>query len=384
MNTEPGPSDRYRIALHVPWATIGKLLVAALIFWAVLKLTMAVLLFLLALVVSLALSPIAGRLERRGFSHTLAVAILALGMVVAVAAFLWVIVPPLSDQLLTLKQGLFAHRAVVEGRLAQTHPLVATVVTQILSLPEAPEVASSLRQPLAWGKIAVMGIMAMFLTVVVTFYLLLDGKRLYAWLLAYVPRRYRDRMATTVSEVSDVVIAYVQGQIITSLIYGAYSLAVLEAFRVPAAIPLALLAAFCDVIPVLGVVVSTVPAVLLALTVSPLAGIAVFILYVLYHLIENHWIVPRVYGRRLRLSGLAVLIALVIGGTLQGILGAILILPFVAAYPIVERVWLEKYLSDEVLTDHVALADAADKGTDEAVDNVLKGQEHSPSEPDGI
>src|SRR5450759_3424617 len=361
---------------------MAKILLAALLLWAGLKLAMVVLMFLLALVVALALSPIAARLERRGISHPLAVGILALALVVAVAAFISVIVPPLADQVLALKQGLFAHRAAIEGRLSKSHPVVATVVTQILSLPEGPEVASSLRQPLAWGKVAVVGIMALFLTVVLTLYLLLDGKRLYAWLLAYVPRRYRDRMATTVSEVSDVVIAYVQGQIITSVIYGACALAVLEAFRVPAAIPLAILAAFCDVIPVLGVVVSTVPAVLLALTVSPLTGLAVLTFYVLYHIFENYWLVPRVYGRHLRFSGLAVLIALVVGGIIQVIVAAILVLPLVAAYPIIERIWLEKYLSNQVLTDHVALADAAEKGTDQAVENVRQGQEHHPHEPE--
>jgi predicted PurR-regulated permease PerM len=140
-------------------------------------------------------------------------------------------------------------------------------------------------------------------------------------------------------------------------------------------VPLALLAAFCDVIPVLGVVVSTVPAVLLALTVSPIAAAAVLALYILYHVVENYVLIPWVYGRRLRLSGLAVLIALVVGGTLQGILGAVLVLPLVAAYPIIERIWLHEYLSDEVLTDHSALQEAAENGSDAAVDRVLRGQE---------
>jgi predicted PurR-regulated permease PerM len=186
-------------------------------------------------------------------------------------------------------------------------------------------------------------------------------------------------MAATVSEVSDVIIAYVQGQIVTSLLYGSFAFVTLSLFRVPAAVPLAVLAALCDVIPVLGVVVSTVPAVLLALTVSPLNAVAVLALYILYHVIENYVLVPRVYGRRLRMSGLAVLIALVVGGTLQGILGAVLVLPLVAAYPIVERIWLHEYLSDEVLTDHFALQAAAEQGSDAAVENVLKGQEHPPA-----
>jgi predicted PurR-regulated permease PerM len=190
-------------------------------------------------------------------------------------------------------------------------------------------------------------------------------------------------MAATVSEVSDVIIAYVQGQIVTSVLYGTYAFVTLTLFRVPAAVPLAMLAAVCDVIPVIGVVASTAPAVLLALTVSPLAAAAVLALYILYHVVENYVLIPRIYGRRLRMSGLAVLIALVVGGTLQGILGAVLVLPLVAAYPIVERIWLREYLSDEVLIDHSALQDAAEKGSDAAVENVLRGQEH-PVPGDGV
>jgi hypothetical protein len=69
----------------------------------------------------------------------------------------------------------------------------------------------------------------------------------------------------------------------------------------------------------------------------------------------------------------------VIGGRLYGVLGAILILPFVAAYPIVERIWLHEYLSDEVVRDHKALEAAAESGgSDRAVEKVLKGEGHHP------
>jgi len=371
-----------RLELTVPWKTIFKLLFAALLVWVSLRLALPFLLFLVSLLLAVTLSPFAAWLEKRGASHGVAVGALALAIVAAISLFVWLVVPPMGDQVMLLRHGLAARRAVIESHLSAAHPLVSTVVTQIFELPNSPEVAASLKRPLAWGRAAVLAGTAALLVIVLTLYLVLDGKRLYAWLLAYVPRKYRRRMAVTVSEVSDVVIAYVQGQILTSAIYGVYAFATLSAFRVPAALPLALLAALCDVIPVLGVVVSTVPAVLLALTVSPFAAVAVLALYVLYHVIENYLLIPRIYGRRLRLSGLAVLIALVVGGTLQGILGAVLVLPLVAAYPIIERIWLHEYLSDEVLTDHSALQQASETGSDAAVESVLKGREHVPEEPE--
>jgi len=224
--------------------------------------------------------------------------------------------------------------------------------------------------------VAVVTVTVTVFIVVLTLYLLADGKRTYAWLLAYVPRHHRKKMAATIPEVSEVVIAYVQGQLLTSFLYGAFALVVLTIFHVPAAVPLAFLAAICDVIPIIGVIVSTLPAVLLALTVSPAAAVSVLLLYLAYHALENYVIVPKVYGRRLRLSTLAVLVAIVLGGSLYGILGAVLVLPLVAAYPIIERIWLHEYLSDEVIKDHKALERAAEAGSDHAVEKVLRGEKH--------
>ena len=104
----------------------------------------------------------------------------------------------------------------------------------------------------------------LFFTLVLTLYLLIDGKRLYAWLLAYVPRTHRDRMAVTVDEVSEVIYAYVRGQVITSAAFAGFAAIMLHAFHVPAALPLAVFAGLCDVIPVVGIVIATAPAVLLA------------------------------------------------------------------------------------------------------------------------
>lgn len=138
-----------------------------------------------------------------------------------------------------------------------------------------------------------------------------------------------------------------------------------------------MLAGFCDIIPVVGIIIATLPAMLLALTVSPMAGIAVGALYLGYHLFESYVLVPKLYGKTMRLATLTVLLALIIGGTLQGIIGAVLVLPIVAAYPIVERIWLKEYFADEVIADHRALEKEETKpGAEAAVEHVLQGEKH--------
>jgi len=366
-----------RTEVHIPVATIVKVLLTALLVWAVLQLVPELLLFVLAVITAVTLSPIVARIERWGISRPVAVAVVAIAIVGLASAFVALVIPPLASQISLLAENYRAYRASVARQLSPDYPFLKGVVLQILDLPSSPEVASSLKRPLAWGRVAVVGLTGVVLGIVLVIYLLIDGRRTYAWLLAYVPRRHRAKMAKTVPEVSEVIIAYVQSQVLTSALYAVYAYAALTLLKVPAALPLSLLAAVCDVIPVLGVIVSTVPAVLLALTVSPVAAGTVLVLYALYHIFENYLIIPKVYGKRLRLSGLAVLATLIVGGTLYGIAGAVLALPIVAAYPIIERVWLQDYLGDEVLRDHSALEAAAEAGKSEhAVEKVLRGERH--------
>jgi predicted PurR-regulated permease PerM len=375
MSAESNGS-RPRTELAISWPTIGKVLVAAVVVWAFLKLWLPFLVFLVAVLIAVTLSPVVSWLERRKLSHGVAVAVVGLVLLGVILFFAVGVLPPLIDQLLHLGEHFPAYKARVESHIPPNRPFLQEIVNEIFELPSSSEIKAWLDRPLLWGKIAVGVVAITFFLFVLSMYLLLDGKRVYAWILAYVPRRHRARMGRTIPEVSDVVFAYVGGQIVTSILTTFVTLGVLVAFRVPAALPLAILAGVADVIPIIGVVISTVPAVLMALTVSPIAAIGVLVLYVLYHVLETYVIIPRIYGRRLQLSTLAVLLALVVGGTLQGILGAILILPLVAAYPIIERIWLHEYLSDEVLRDHAALEQAAVSGSDEAVRAVLSGHRH--------
>jgi predicted PurR-regulated permease PerM len=310
---------------------------------------------------------------RRGFGVAIVIAAI---LIVGAAVVLW-LVPPLMTQSAAVVENFHGLKTRAQARLEPDHPLLGKLVNEILELPESPEVARSLKRPLFWGQFAVEAVAGGAMLFIIALYLLADGKRTYAWLLAYVPRRHRRKMGLMLPEVSQVVIAYVQGQLITSSLIGAFALTVLSLLHVPAAIPLAVLAAICDVLPVVGVIISITPAMLFALTVSPLTALAVLALYLAYHALENSVILPRVYGKRLRVSTPVVLIALLIGGSLYGVVGAVLALPFVAAYPIIERIWLHEYLSDEVVADHAVLERAAEEGSDRAVDAVLKGEKHA-------
>lgn len=370
--------DRERVDLHIhlPTRTVVKVLLTLLAVWAGLRLWPQFVLLLISLLVAVALYPAVTRLERRGFSRGAVVGLMTLVMCAALALLITVVFTTLAEQLSKLVQDFPALRDRVEQRLPAHYPTLKRIVREIFALPSSPEVAAQLKRPLALGTVALSGVVSMFFMLVVTIYLLLDGKRLYAWLIAYIPRVHRDRMAQTAEGVSEVIYAYVRGQAICSALFAVFTGIVLSVLRVPAVVPLAILAGLCDVIPVVGVILATVPAVLLALTVSPATAGAVLVFYIGYHVVESYYLVPRIYGQRLRLSTLAVLLALLAGHTLQGLIGAVLVLPLVAAYPIIERIWLASYLAPEVVKDHSALAKTDGEIHEAVVEAVLQGERH--------
>jgi predicted PurR-regulated permease PerM len=358
----------------VPWATLLKLAVAVLAGWMCVRLWPAGRLVVFAGLIAMALSPIVRFLERRGLGRGKAVVVLALGTLVLGAVAAVLIVPALAEQISDLWKSLPAMRGRI-GRYVGSGTLVGRILLPLFDLPRSPEVDAWLAQPLVWGPPTFALAGGIIVVVVLSFYLLLDGPKVVAWLLAYAPRAERRRVGEMVPELFSVVQGYVTGQLIVSSLFAAFSGTVLVVCGVPGALPLAVLAALCDVVPVAGITAITILAFLSALTVSPTTALLVGSLFVAYHLFEFYVLVPRLYGNRLQLSTLTVLLAVIGGGVLGGVPGIVLALPLVAAYPVVERYWLEDWLHPDAVADHSALREVEDgKEKEELVNAVLEGQ----------
>jgi predicted PurR-regulated permease PerM len=371
------PPDVQRTELHVPTSTILKLLLTALIVWAGLRLWPQLVLLFVACILAIAIEPAVDWLDRHGLSRGISVAIMAILLIAGLTVGAVLILPHFAEQLQEFVRRLPTLVHQIHDELTPKDPELRRWFDGAgLSLPSAPEAAGHLSSLFVVGQATLTGVMTTGIMLVFTFYLILDGRRLYAWLLAYVPRAHRPKMAETIPEVSRVIRAYVRGQAITSLLFSAFALVILTWFDVPAAVPLALFAGVCDVIPMIGIVIAILPAALLALASSKLNALLIAVIYLAYHQFENYIIAPRVYGHELRMSTLTVLLALLVGGSLFGLIGAILILPVVAAYPTIERIWLASYLGKHVIADHGALARAVESGDDTAVDTVLRAEKH--------
>ena len=347
----PRPADELdelqRRDIHIPLSTIVKVLATLLALWAIYELGTVIALVLVAVVLAIGLEPGVVWLERRGVVRWVGSTLIVLVIAACLIAFFGICGSSLASQ-----------GRQVTGRLGSVQQDLAEHVPppfdQIIRNGKAPTPDGSTIAGYAvrFGSILSSAVLGAAVAFILTIYFLIDGRRTWAWLVAYVPRHNRARVQETANAACTAVLHYVVGNVVTSVCAGVIVFVALTILRVPAALLLAVLAAVCDFVPVLGFIVSALPAVLLGLTVSTSTAVAVAIVYVAYHMTENYYIGPKVYGGQLRLSNLAVLLAFAVGAKLFGIIGALLALPVAAMYPCVEDVWLREYLGRDAVETH--------------------------------
>jgi len=340
--------------LRIPFATLLKIALALLLVLCLIKLWPILIMIVIAVLLAVMLDPLVQWLERHRLRRGLGITLVSLLIFGLLLVFLAVIVPIMSGQVVELSRDL----PQVAERLTKSFPAAAPLLASFrgMRLPEGPQLQAWLTRGLVAGMYAVEGITVVIFVIVIAIYLLIEGRRAFEWLITFADPPQRKKLRRTAEEIAGVILAYMRGQAITCFLCGAWAYVVLTVCGIPAALALAVIAFVADLVPVVGTIVMTVPAVLLALLVGPVQALIVVGAYLLYHLVESYFIVPRVYGSQMRLSTLTVLLAVAAGGALQGVLGAVLILPFVAAYPIVERIWLREQLPDDAVARHEAMS----------------------------
>ena len=170
-----------------------------------------------------------------------------------------------------------------------------------------------------------------------TLFLLLGGRRWFDGILQVVPEASRPRWRRAGRGIADAVGGYVAGNVLISLIAGGVAIVILVATHVPYPVPLGLIVAVFDLIPLVGASIGTVIVAAVALTKGvPTTVIVVASMWV-YQKIENHVLLPVVYHRTVKLSSLAVAVSVAMGAEVGGIVGALLGIPIAGAIPVATR-----------------------------------------------
>lgn len=212
------------------------------------------------------------------------------------------------------------------------------------NLPKIRESLGSSSGPaLRTGRVVATGVFAILTIAVLTFLMLLQAPQLSASVLALFPDRRAERVRRVGGDAARAVTGYVTGNVVISVIAGVFAYGWLRALGVPFAFVLALWVAFADLLPLVGATLGAIPPIFVAFLQSPGLGIATIIFFVVYQQFENNMLQPVVMSRTVNLNPLAVLVAVLIGVSLAGVVGALLAIPVAGALQVVVRdVWDER------------------------------------------
>ncbi len=337
--------------IRIPFTTLLKTTAFATGIILLIQLAPLILVMTLGLLLAISLQPAMRWLERRLPTWAAAFLISSAVLVLLVGTF-WLIIPGLIPQLTNIVQKAPTVMEAYVSKLPDTGHLQSTV-RNFLKNPLVG-MSSWGSHLLEFGQLAMGGFSSFILAFVFMVYFLVDGKSAVAWVVAFFGPHTRVKIERTAQNFSQIVSAYMLGQVVTSVLCGLFVFFLLKGLGVPAALLVGVLAGILDVLPVIGVLLTILPACMFALTVSPTTALIVLVGFGIYHAIENYLIVPWIYGSRLRLSGLVVLISLLVGVAIGGVMGAILILPFVACYEAFEKIWLKDSVGIDTIAEHAS------------------------------
>jgi len=280
---------------------------------------------------------------RRG----LAIAVVYLGLVAAPVGLAFIVVPPVVTQGTELAQDVPRYAHDVEKwvnrnkrlrELDQKYDLTGQLQKQAATLPGRIGDAAQVLGDIGLGL--VNSIFAFVNILILSIFILAGGRRWTDAALRLRPEAERERLRRVLDRTADAVSGYVQGALTIAVIAGVQAFIVMTILGVPFAGPLAVIAGFASLIPLVG---ATAAAILIGIvtlfTHFPTATIVWAVWAVVYQQIENNVIQPQIQRRTVQVAPIIVLVAVLFGATLLGVVGAIIAIPLAASAQIIVREW---------------------------------------------
>jgi predicted PurR-regulated permease PerM len=286
----------------------------------------------LALFIAAGLDPAVNWLTRRRLPRWCAVIVILLIVTAVVAGFVAAATPPLTAQVTALIHELPHYVTTLKDHNSQLGQLNSRFhIEQRISTLLSSRGTALVGGVLGAGALVLSAASSVLVVVVLVIYFLAAMPQIKMFLYRLAPQSRRSRVILIGDEIFVKVGGYMLGNFLTSLIAGVGTWAWLQIFGVPYPLLLGLLVALLDLIPVIGSTVGGAVVSLVALTVSLPVAIATLAFYIGYRLAEDYLIVPRIMGRTVEVPAVVTVVAVLLGGALMGLIGALVAIPAAAA-----------------------------------------------------
>jgi predicted PurR-regulated permease PerM len=286
----------------------------------------------LALFLAIGLEPAVSVLARRWLPRWAAVLTVIMLVLTVVGGFLAAAIPPLVRE----ASQFITQAPTMLGRLQSEHSVLGQFnarlhLQQHLQQTLSGDTSRLFGGLLGAGQVVFNALSSTVIVAVLIVYFVADLPRIRATLYRLVPNSRRPRAILLGDEIFAKVGGYVLGNLLTSLIAGSLTWIFLVIMGVPYPLLLGIFVAIVDLLPVIGSVIAGVVVCLVALSVSLPVCLATIGFFIVYRLAESYLIVPRIIGRAVNVPAVVTMVAALLGGALQGIVGALVAIPAAAA-----------------------------------------------------
>ena len=305
--------------IEISYRTIVFTAFFLILLWLLFQIRQILIGLFIAVVLMAAINPVIDRMERFKIPRLLGILLIYVLIFVLFGVIVGGVVPPLIDQTRTLVIRLPEY---IEGISVPIfgQRLIDFQFSQLGSLPtNLVKISFSIFSNFLSG----------LLILVITLYLLLERKNLNRYLHVLFGGDGEVKAEKLIKEIESQLGGWVRAEMTLMVIIAAMTYVGLRLLGIDFALPLALLAGLLEVFPNFGPALSSIPAILAGLAVSPIMALAVAALYFLIQQIENIFVVPQVMSREAGVNPLVTIVALAVGFSLAGIIGAVLAVPVV-------------------------------------------------------
>ncbi|WP_246006863.1 AI-2E family transporter [Actinomadura pelletieri] len=299
-----------------------------------------IVMIVVAMFLAVGLNPAVERLRRFGLPRGAAVATVFMGVILFFAGFVASLVQPVSEQVTELRTKIpeFVGQLQDNKTLAdwdKRYGLLERAEKTVNSdgfQDGLTDIATGI------GKVAVNGVFQTITILILTLYFMSSLPQIKTFFYQLAPRSRRARVALLGDEILDRIGGYVAGQFTIAFIAGTTSYVFLSIVGVKYALALALIVAVTDLIPLIGATIGAVVVCLLAFLTGNLTDLIICaVFYLIYQQVENYVVYPRVMKRTVDVQPAVTIVAALIGGTLLGVVGALLAIPTAAAISLLIR-----------------------------------------------
>jgi len=298
-----------------------------------------IILIVVSLFLAIGLSPVVDGLTRRGMRRSVAITIVFFVVIGGFVGFGFAVIPPVAEQsdefvqnLPTLLQDLRGNPTI--RRFDDDYNVIEKAQSYITSGELGQRLFGGI---VGVGRIVVNAVFGAFSVLVLTLYFLAALPSMKRQAYRLVPASRRERVQLLTDEVIARIGGYVSGAFLVALIAATTSYLFLRIIDLPYALALAVFVGILDLVPLVGATIAAVGITILGFLESPLVGLACLVFYIAYQQFENYVIYPRVMRRTVDVPAAVTVVAVLLGGALLGIVGALLAIPTAAAILLIVR-----------------------------------------------